>query len=141
MGHFADGSRRDVTRLSVFSSSDESIARVSPSGLAEFNGSGEVAITVRYLMELVPVRIIYLEPKDGFKWPNPPTNNDVDKHVFAKLKMLSIEPSELCTDAEFVRRTFLDICGVLPTGDEVKTFLADKAADKRAKLVDTAIRN
>jgi hypothetical protein len=139
IGHFADGSQRDVTRLSVFSSSDEIIARVSPSGLVEFSSSGEVAITVRYLMELVPVRIIYLEPKEGFKWPTPPENNYVDKNVFAKLKMLSIEPSELCTDNEFVRRAYLDICGVLPTGDEVKSYLADKAGDKRVKLVDVLL--
>ena len=139
VGHFSDGSRRDVTRLSVFSSSDESVARVSPTGLVEFGASGEVAITVRYLMELVPVRIIYLEPKDGFKWPSPPENNYVDKHVFTKLKMLSIEPSELCTDNEFVRRAYLDICGVLPTGDEVKSFLSDKGADKRVKLVDALL--
>ena len=117
IGHFADGSQAaDVTRLSVFSSSDEIIARVSPTGLVEFNSSGEVAITVRYLLELIPVRLIYLEPKEGFKWPSPPENNYVDKHVFAKLKMLSIEPSELCTDSEFVRRAYLDICGALAVG-------------------------
>src|SRR6202034_3193334 len=123
----------------VFSSSDEIIARVSPSGLVEFNSSGEVAITVRYLLELIPVRLIYLEPKEGFKWPSPPENNFVDKNVFAKLKMLSIEPSELCRDSEFVRRAYLDVCGVLPSADEVKSFLADKAGDKRAKLVDALL--
>ena len=50
--------------------------------------------------------------------------------------MLSIAPSELCTDEEFVRRAYLDVCGLLPTGDEVKAFLADKDANKRAKLID-----
>ena len=53
--------------------------------------------------------------------------------------MLSIEPSEICTDSEFVRRAYLDVCGVLPSADEVKSFLADKAGDKRAKLVDTLL--
>src|SRR5262249_30166816 len=72
-------------------------------------------------------------------WSNPPESNYVGKHVFTKLKMLNILPSELCTDQEFVRRVYLDVCGVLPTPDEVKTFLANTAADKRAKLIDTLL--
>jgi hypothetical protein len=136
VGHFSDGSKRDVTRLSVFTSSDENIAKVSPTGLVEFNQSGEVAITVRYLMELVPVRIIYLEPKPGFKWTNPPANNYVDEHAFNKLKMLNILPSDVCTDQEFIRRVYLDICGILPSADDVQKFLDSKDPARRAKLVD-----
>jgi len=52
---------------------------------------------------------------------------------------MSIPPSELCTDEEFVRRAFLDLCGLLPKTEEVQKFLADKAADKRAKLIDTLL--
>jgi hypothetical protein len=133
---FADGSVRDVTRLTVFSSSDSSVAEVSGTGLVEFRSPGEVAILCRYLMELRSVRLTYLEPREGFVWKEPPQNNYVDRHVFAKLKMLSIPPSGLCTDDEFIRRAFLDLCGILPTPDEVKKFLASKAADKRARLID-----
>jgi hypothetical protein len=136
VGHFSDGSSKDVTRLSVFTSSDDNVARVSPSGLVEFQQSGEVAITVRYLMELVPVRIVYLEPKPGFKWSNPPANNYVDEHAFNKLKMLNILPSDLCTDQEFVRRVYLDVCGILPTADEVQKFMDNKDEKKRSKLID-----
>ncbi|MBY0524042.1 MAG: DUF1549 and DUF1553 domain-containing protein [Gemmataceae bacterium] len=139
LGHFSDGSIRDVTRLTVFSSSDAGIADVGPTGLVEFTQSGEVAILCRYLEEMYPVRLTYLEPKKDFKWSNPPENNYVDKHVFAKLKMLSILPSDLCTDQEFVRRVYLDVCGVLPTPEEVRKFLDDKAADKRAKLIDALL--
>src|SRR5205085_5089431 len=66
-------------------------------------------------------------------------NNFVDKHVFAKLKMMGIPPSDLCTDQEFVRRATLDVCGMLPTADEVKAFLASNDPDKRAKLVDALL--
>jgi hypothetical protein len=133
---FADGSVRDATRLTVFSSSDTSVATVSPSGLVEFRSAGEVAVLCRYLMELQTVRLTFLQPRPGFAWPNPPEANYVDHHVFGKLKMLSLPPSDLCTDQEFIRRATLDVCGVLPTADEVKAFLADTAADKRAKLID-----
>ncbi len=133
---FSDGSSRDVTRLTVFTSSDPAIANVDTKGFVEFAQSGEVAILCRYLEELLPVRLTYLEPKLGFKWSNPPESNYVDKHTFAKLKMLNIQPSDLCTDQEFVRRAYLDVCGILPTPVEVTKFLSSKDANKRAKLVD-----
>jgi hypothetical protein len=67
------------------------------------------------------------------------TNNFVDTHVFAKLKELRIEPSDLCTDEEFVRRVFLDACGILPKPEEVIAFVADTDPKKRAKLVDAVL--
>jgi hypothetical protein len=136
---FADGTARDVTRLTVFRSSDDSIATVQPTGLVEFWQSGEVAILCRYLNQLVTVRLTHARPAAGFTWPNPPEHNYVDKHVFAKLKMLGFAPSELCTDQEFVRRVFLDVCGILPTVDEVKAFIGDAKPDKRARLIDTLL--
>jgi Protein of unknown function (DUF1549)/Protein of unknown function (DUF1553) len=136
---FADGTVRDVTRLSNFSSSDTTVADVSSTGLIEFNTSGEAAILCRYLDLMETVRLTYLEPRPGFVWANPPESNYVDKHTFAKLKLLSIPPSGLCTDEEFVRRAFLDLCGILPTADEVRAFLASKEKDKRAKLIETLL--
>jgi hypothetical protein len=87
-------------------------------------------------MELMPVRLTYLEPKPGFTWPNPPENNYVDKHVFSKLKLLNIMPSDVCSDQEFIRRAYMDLCGVLPTTAETRKFLGSKDTQKRAKLVD-----
>jgi hypothetical protein len=136
IAHYADGSSRDVTRLTVFSSSDSAVAEVNPQGFVEFKQAGEVAILCRHLMELNTIRLTFLQPRKGFAWPNPPENNYVDKHVFAKLKMLSIPPSDLCTDQEFIRRAYLDLCGILPTPEEVRKFLADTRNDKRSKLID-----
>jgi hypothetical protein len=136
LGHFSDGSVRDVTRLTVFSSSDSAVADVSKNGLVEFNQAGEVAILCRYLMQLSTVRLTFLEPRKGLVWTNPPEANYIDKHVFAKLKMLSLPPSDLCTDQELVRRAYLDLCAVLPTPAEVQKFLADPSPTKRARLID-----
>lgn len=136
---YADGSQRDVTRLSNFSSSDPSIADVNMNGLVEFDRAGEVAVLARYLEEMVPVRLTYLEPKENFTWPNPPEQNYVDQHVFAKLKQMSILPSDLCGDAEFLRRAYLDAIGRLPTVEESKAFLADKSANKREALIDRLV--
>jgi hypothetical protein len=139
LARFSDGSTRDVTRLTVFSSSDTAVAEVGPTGLVEFQQSGEVAVLCRYLEQLYPIRLMYLETKKNFHWSNPPENNFIDKHVFAKLKLLSILPSDLCTDQEFIRRAYMDVCGILPTGDETKAFLASPDKDKRAKLIDALL--
>src|SRR5262249_3050348 len=41
LAHFSDGSVRDVTRLTVFTSSDAAVADVGPTGLVEFGQPGE----------------------------------------------------------------------------------------------------
>lgn len=41
------------------------------------------------------------------------------------------------SDAEFLRRVYLDVIGRIPSVEEARSFLQDKAADKRAKLIDT----
>lgn len=136
LAHFADGSVRDVTRLTAFSSSDDSIAAVDANGLVEMKQAGEAAILCRYLGVIECTRLTYLEPQPNFVWPNPPTNNDLDRHVFAKLKALNLLPADLCTDEEFVRRAYLDLCAILPTPDECRAFLADPSPEKRVKLID-----
>jgi hypothetical protein len=136
---FADGGVRDVTRLSVFSSSDPAIASVTPTGLVEFEQSGEVAILCRYLDGMHSVRLTYLEPRPGFRGSKPPESSYIDTHVFAKLRMLSIAPSDRCSDQEFVRRAYLDLCGILPMAEETRKFLADSARGKRAKLIDALL--
>lgn len=136
---FADGSTRDVTRLTVFTSSEPAVATVSSSGLVEFRRGGEVAVLCRYLDQRRSVRLTCLEPSEGSRSPGPSETNYVDQHVFGKLKLLGIVPSEVCTDQEFVRRVYLDVCGILPTADEVRSFLASKDADKRTKLIDALL--
>jgi Protein of unknown function (DUF1553)/Protein of unknown function (DUF1549) len=136
LAHFADGAVRDVTRLTVFTSSDDGLARVDANGLVELRQAGEAAILCRYLDTIQCVRLTYLEPRKDFLWTNPPEHNAVDRNVFARLKQMNILPSDLCTDQEFLRRAYLDLCGILPTPEEVRTFLADTSTNKRASLID-----
>jgi hypothetical protein len=60
----------------------------------------------------------------------------IDAEVRAVQQREKITPPALAADAAFLRRIFLDLLGTIPTHDEVKSFLADTAADKRAKLID-----
>ncbi|MFM9701354.1 DUF1549 domain-containing protein, partial [Streptomyces europaeiscabiei] len=56
-------------------------------------------------------------------------------------KAKDLKPSERTTDAEFVRRVYLDIVGRIPRVEEVQTFEKDTAGDKRAKLIDNLLES
>ncbi|MCA9113759.1 MAG: DUF1549 domain-containing protein [Planctomycetaceae bacterium] len=131
----------DVTRLTAFSSTDTAIATVDRTGLVEFKRQGEVAILCRFCGRLESVRLMHIAaPPADYHWPAPPENNYVDTHVFAKLRMLNLAPSELCSDEEFVRRVYLDLCGILPTAAETAAFIARTDADKRSRLIDELLQ-
>jgi hypothetical protein len=136
---FASGAVRDVTPLVLFSTSDPSVAKVSKSGLVTFQGKGSVAILCRYLHLVDNAKLTHLQPTPGFVWSNPASAGEIDRLVFAKLQELQILPSDLCSDAEFVRRVHLDAIGVLPTPERVKSFLADTNPQKRTLLVDEVL--
>jgi hypothetical protein len=137
--HFRDGSRRDVTHLARFSTSAEAAATVDAEGLVEKRQQGEAAVTAEYLGRMATARLLFRDAAPGFVWTAPPENNYIDHHVFAKLRLLRLEPSPLCSDSEFVRRVFLDAIGKLPSPDEVRAFLADPAPDKRDRLIDALL--
>ena len=60
----------------------------------------------------------------------------IDQHIFGKIEADGIPHAGLCTDAEFVRRIYLDLWGRLPDSPDVRTFLADADPEKRNKLID-----
>ena len=137
LGHFSDGSIRDVTALTDFTTSNESVGSVNVQGLVTKNGRGETAILARYLTGMSTTYLTFLEEVPGFAWNNPAESNFVDSAVFEKLKQLQILPSEVCTDDEFLRRVTLDLTGRLPSADEAKALITDVAnPNRRAVIVD-----
>jgi hypothetical protein len=60
----------------------------------------------------------------------------IDSIVFAGLKKAGIEPANLCSDAIFVRRAYLDVTGTLPTAQEAAQFIKDADPNKRSSLID-----
>lgn len=138
--HFEDGAKRDVTSIAVYEPNNH-VVKVSPDGIAErvSDRPGESTVIVRYLDQQVPVRLAFIRDQPEFKWSNPRANNFVDKHVFAKLRSLRMNPSELAEDSVFIRRAYLDLLGFLPTSQEARAFIADTRKDKRAKLIDALL--
>jgi hypothetical protein len=65
-----------------------------------------------------------------------PLRDIVDAEIAAAWQREKVEPAPLAGDAEFLRRIYLDLVGVIPTYDETTAFLADTAGDKRQKLID-----
>lgn len=63
-----------------------------------------------------------------------PLHRQVDKLIAAKAAGKPFAAP--ATDAEFLRRAYLDFSGVIPTAEQTRTFLADKSPDKRAKLIE-----
>lgn len=133
---FADGSNRDVTRFARFGTTDAAVADVDEGGRVVKVARGEATILVSFEHLVATVRIQFQEPVPGLVWVDPPENNVIDRHVFAKLKRLRIPPSELSDDVEFCRRTYLDATGLIPSPEEVVAFLEDARPDKRARLID-----
>ena len=58
--------------------------------------------------------------------------NLIDRIVLEKLKSLNLPASPVASDAEFFRRAFIDTIGVLPTADEVRSFLSDTSPEEKA---------
>ncbi len=66
---------------------------------------------------------------------------EIDRLVNAELAKLSVKPAALTTDEQFIRRVYLDLTGKLPMPADIKEFTADKAPNKRAKLIDKLLES
>jgi hypothetical protein len=133
----SDGSRRDVTADAEYSSNNPEIASVAEGGFVEtLDVPGDGAIMVRYLGHVGVFRVTIPQEAPVAKYVFPRPTNFIDEHVHAKLRQLSVPPSERCTDSEFLRRVSLDITGTLPTASEVEKFLANPDSRRREKLID-----
>ena len=101
---------------------------------------------MRYFLTAAAVAVTVLSgaaappAQNPFESPAAPVvRNRIDELVFASLKRQSLTPANLCSDAVFVRRAFLDVIGTLPTVDEARAFIDDASPNKRAALIDTLL--
>jgi hypothetical protein len=140
VAHYDDGTSSDVTRLTQYQSNATDLAEVDSQGVIRaMDGVGEAAIMARFGGLVGVARATIPSGVEAPKWDDPASRNFIDPLVFRKLRELGLAPSEACTDAEFARRSSLDICGLLPKPDDVIAFEKDANPDKRSKWVDRLI--
>jgi hypothetical protein len=65
----------------------------------------------------------------------------INKYIQAKWEEAGLKPVKKCDEAEFMRRAYLDIIGVIPSLEECEKYLADRAPNKRQKLVETLLKD
>ena len=133
---YSDGTDRDVTTLAAFFSNNDPVAKVSDDGVVKAGQRGEAFVTARFETHTVGAQMLVVPKNYKFTWPEVAENNYVDGLVNAKLKKLRITPSEVCDDATFIRRAYVDITGTVPNSDEVRDFVDHMSAGKRTDLID-----
>src|SRR5688572_25369452 len=136
--HYADGSQRDVTKDAIYTSNTPQVAEVNDDGVIKTVRKGEAAMLVRYEGKLAVMPVTVVTSKPGFAWGNSPEFNYIDRLNNEKLRRLKIQPSELATDGEFLRRVSLDLIGLPPTPEETRAFVSNRMESraKRAAMID-----
>lgn len=138
---YSDGRIRDVTAEAFVDSSLAEIAEIDSRGLVTAVRRGEAAALARYEGNYAAATITVMGDRSGFAWEQQPTFNFIDNLVDDKLQGMKILASGLCSDADFIRRVYLDLTGLPPTADQVRAFLADERETqlKRDELIDQLV--
>ncbi len=139
--HFSDGTQRDVTHQSIYESNYPEIGKVDQEGLITTQSRGGVfAVMARFGEKITVFQGVVPYHSTGQQnfagYPSEEKLSKIDQYLVAQWKKLGILPSKPVDDATFIRRVTLDICGTLPTVDEVRQYLADSRPDKRERLID-----
>ena len=132
---YSDGTSEDVTHMALYEANDAEMAETTKTGLVRtLDLAGEVAVMARYQGQVSTFRSTI--PLGADVSTIPEATNVVDEAVFAKLKLLGIPPSEVCDDATYLRRVYVDVAGTLPTEAQVVAFLSDQDPAKRDRVLD-----
>lgn len=138
---FSDGKSRDVTLDAFIESGNSEVATANKAGLITAIRRGEAPILARYEGSYAATTVSVMGDRSAFVWKKPEGYSKIDDLVASKWKRMKILPSDVCGDAEFLRRAYLDLTGLPPTIEEVKAFLEDKKETraKREAIVDKLI--
>lgn len=141
LAKYGDGSVRDVTLETFIDSGNTEVAEPDKLGLVTVVRRGEAPVLARFEGAYTATTITVMGDRSGYEWKDAPANNFVDELVYQKLKRVKSVPSDLCNDAEFIRRVTLDLTGLPPSAEQVRAFLADTRDTKvkRDELIDRLI--
>lgn len=138
--HLSNGRREDITDEVLYISNNPDVVQVSPEGLVNAVKPGETAVLIRAPgYSLSTAFGVISQPIANY--PKIEPRNFIDEHILAKLRTFHIVPSELSSDAEFLRRMCLDVTGTLPPANRVREFLASRDPQKREKLLEILLQS
>ena len=138
---YSDGRTQDVSSMAHYQSNNEGLATVDATGRIRMgNTPGHVAVMASYMGAVSVFQALSPRATPLPSWPQQIEVNYIDGLVHARLRKLEILPSGPCTDAEFMRRVYLDIIGTHPTASEARVFLEDTRPDKRGRLVNDLLQ-
>jgi Protein of unknown function (DUF1553)/Protein of unknown function (DUF1549) len=138
---YGDGTVRDVTAEAFIESSNTEIGTADRAGTITAVRRGELTVMVRYEGSYAAGNLVVMGDRGGYQWHDEPEYNYIDTLVYEKLRQVKVLPSDVCTDAEFIRRIYLDLTGLAPQPEEVRAFLENPlpSREKREALVDRLI--
>jgi hypothetical protein len=139
--HYSDGTVEDVTRRAQYESNETEVATVSETGLVQtLSLTGQAAVMVRFSGAVTVFQAVVPRAGSAPQFAFEP-KTVVDVHTANKWRELGIAPSGLCTDEQFIRRSYLDITGTLPSATAVSKFIADTEPSKRENLIDQLVES
>src|SRR5438105_9939624 len=65
-----------------------------------------------------------------------PLHQRIDQGIAAGKPDFETQAAPLASDADFLRRLYLDLTGTIPTAAEARAFLMDRSPTKRQRLID-----
>jgi hypothetical protein len=138
---YTDGSVRDVSAEAFVETNNIEVTEVDRRGVVTAIRRGECAILARYEGRYAATQLFVMGDRSGWEWKDVEEYNYIDTHVYRKLRAIKGLPSGIASDAEFLRRAYLDLTGLPPTSREVTAYLRDRRdpRKKREELVDRLI--
>jgi WD40 repeat protein len=138
---YSNGRTRDVTREAFIESGNTEVAEADEFGVVTAIRRGEAPILARFEGSYAATTLTAMGDRGEFVWEEPEVWGEVDRLVAEKWQRMKILPSELCSDADFIRRIHLDLTGLPPSPEQVREFLADSrpTREKRDEVIDQLI--
>ncbi len=144
---FSNGTSRDVTRQAVYQSNEPGLATVENDGVVKtYAQHGLFAVMARYGEQLATFHAAIPFVVDPARKPEVDRDLELieqklgaspaDPHLLSQWRRLGVVPSPIAADTTFLRRATIDICGTLPTPDEITEYTSDTRSDKRSRLID-----
>lgn len=101
---------------------------------------------MRWLMRILIVLAVVASVGHDSRAGEPQATQDaaaltalIDRHIDTRLESERVRPAGPADDAEFLRRVYLDLHGVIPSAEQAARFLADSEPTRRVRLTDALL--